>query len=436
MATAGNHRDFDVRIWSDEGRYFAQVVDSPVGRSAREPLKAPFGSDPRERELYRLQLENAVLRGGSYRGSPISKEEKILRDFGSRMYAILLKESGSVASTYSACRATGSLRMKLTVEPPELATLPWEYLFEEKPNNSADDYLCLTSRSPIVRYLDFGLLQPSSPVVGRLNILGMIANPRGEWGALDVERERGRIDDAVASIADKSTINFQWVQGQTQEDLLDMMQREQWHVFHFIGHGGIDERQADDGSVQSEGFIVLADGLGGADKLAATDLALTLENSGAMQLAVLNCCESAYGAGTASPGAALVKSGVPTVVAMQYPISDDAAVSFASMFYKSLLNGNSVELALTAARKLMHSKSPVEWGIPVLFTRGASAALVGRPAAVPPSLPMPSPASTPIVVPTAAPAAPTDYERKKKEARAALRRLFAGSGAVVTATGG
>ena len=62
MATAGNHRDFDVRIWSDEGRYFAQVVDSPVGRSAREPLKAPFGSDPRERELYRLQLENAVLR--------------------------------------------------------------------------------------------------------------------------------------------------------------------------------------------------------------------------------------------------------------------------------------------------------------------------------------------------------------------------------------
>ncbi|MBP0639448.1 CHAT domain-containing protein [Cupriavidus sp. AcVe19-6a] len=424
--------DFDLRISADDGRYWAEVVDSPVGRSRREALQAPFGSDPRDRALFLLQLENAVLRGGGRRGGPVSREEKVLRDFGSKMFRILLSESGSVATTYSASRASvNSLRLKLTVDPPELAVLPWEFLFEEKQHSSAQDYLCLNDCTPIVRYLDFGHIQQHAGVTGKLNILGMIANPRGEWTPLDVERERQRIDRAVAEIPDKDAINFQWVQGQTQEDLLDIMQKEEWHVFHFIGHGGVSEWIDFDGNPQSEGFVVLADGQGGAVRLTAAELAMSLSNrSRSLRLAVLNCCESARGTGADSPGAAIVKSGVPAVVAMQYPICDETAITFASMFYRSLLNGRSVEDALTAARKLMHRESAVEWGIPVLFTCADSSPLiVHRSATAFPAPPSPpSPAASPVEPRGGPPAEPAEHQLQQDEARAALRRLFSTSG--------
>lgn len=73
----------------------------------------------------------------------------------------------------------------------------------------------------------------------------------------------------------------------------------------------------------------------------AAALRAALEAAPQVRLAVLNACETAIGAGatpvTASPR--LLQAGLPTVVAMQFPIADQAAAAFAEHFYGELLAG-------------------------------------------------------------------------------------------------
>jgi tetratricopeptide (TPR) repeat protein len=86
----------------------------------------------------------------------------------------------------------------------------------------------------------------------------------------------------------------------------------------------------------------------------------------------LNSCEGARGSegdpfsGTA---ATLVRRGVPAVVAMQYQITDSAAIEFSRAFYESLADGLPVDAAVTEARVAVSMGSMLEWGTPVLYLR-------------------------------------------------------------------
>jgi hypothetical protein len=228
---------------------------------------------------------------------------------------------------------------------------------------------------------------PALPVDGPLNILGMIANPGGpRWKPIDAERERRRIDQAIGPHQSAGRVNLCWVPGDTAEDLLTMVGRGNWHVFHFIGHGGLppfDDQPDAAVDEEPEGFIVLGDGRGGDHRVRASELRVMLQGrgAGALRLVVLNCCESGRGTAEdamASPAAALVRAGIPAVVAMQFPISDDAAVQLSSVFYEKLAEGWALEAALTQARQMMWAKSRIEWGIPVLYMRSKSGRLFDR----------------------------------------------------------
>lgn len=377
----GQYIDFDISIWAEGDGYVAKVTDSPAGQSERVRVTRPFPDISREELL--LRLENAVLKGqGLHRGSP---EEKVLREFGAEVFKIIFKaapiERQFISSLNKVKEQPGGevegLRLKLRVEPPELAVLPWEYLYDDLTNT----YLCLRNKSPLVRFLEIPEPTPPLIVKGALNVLGMISNPGGDWPLLDVERERSKIDKAMAALQAKH-VNFRWVQGDTYEHLLEMMQKDSWHVFHFIGHGGTAEFTHDDlpgaDKTQADGFIVLADGSGGAARVPAFELGLALQGDGSLRLAVLNCCESGRSTGHSafsSAGASLVQAGVPVVVAMQFPITDNAAIQFTSGFYSSLVTGAPVERAITTARVAMRYSSNVEWGIPVLFTRAKTSTL-------------------------------------------------------------
>jgi beta-lactam-binding protein with PASTA domain/outer membrane protein assembly factor BamD (BamD/ComL family) len=89
-------------------------------------------------------------------------------------------------------------------------------------------------------------------------------------------------------------------------------------------------------------------------------------------VAFLNSCEGARGSegdpfsGTA---ATLVRRGIPAVVAMQYQITDKAAIEFCSAFYESLADGLPVDAAVTEARVAVSMDSMLEWGTPVLYMR-------------------------------------------------------------------
>jgi hypothetical protein len=81
--------------------------------------------------------------------------------------------------------------------------------------------------------------------------------------------------------------------------------------------------------------------------------------------------------------AALVRSGVAAVTAMQYAISDLAAVAFSRGFYTALAHGRGVDEAVSAGRVgiLGTSGRTLEWVTPVMYLRGSDARLFTVPPA-------------------------------------------------------
>jgi len=188
---------------------------------------------------------------------------------------------------------------------------------------------------------------------------------------LDVAREKQRIMDATQALRVRGLVEVVWLQGQTWRDLQKVMRQGPWHVFHFIGHGGFD-------AGSGEGVLVLADEDGQADYLSASQLGLLLADHRSLRLALLNSCESARGSEDdviSSTAAMLVKKGIPAVLAMQYEITDPAAVEFARAFYEALADGEPVDAAVAEARKAVRvALDPtLEWGIPVLHMRATDA---------------------------------------------------------------
>jgi hypothetical protein len=73
------------------------------------------------------------------------------------------------------------LRIRLGLSDcPELADLPWEYLYDKRNNR----FLCLSDRTPFVRYLDLPQPVGTLAVTPPLRVLVVIASPV-EHPALD-----------------------------------------------------------------------------------------------------------------------------------------------------------------------------------------------------------------------------------------------------------
>lgn len=238
----------------------------------------------------------------------------------------------------------------------------------------------------------------------------MIANPGGGWPGLDAEKERRRLAEILGD-------SVTWVPRATPDGLYEAMQHGPWHIFHFIGHGGTEPSVSAEGKDESEGFLVMDDGFGHPFKLSASRLGEILED-GKISLAVLNCCESARGNASSSVGSALVAAAVPMAIAMQFPITNASASRFSDQFYRSLCAGQTVETALTKARKKVRAASDAEWAIPVFFTRVDSCALFKTPA--PPTA---APAAVAAHPEPAAPPAPAPVTARTK-AQQEMRLLW------------
>ena len=87
---------------------------------------------------------------------------------------------------------------------------------------------------------------------------------------------------------------------------------------------------------------------------------------------VLNACRSARTDSIDPFGGmaqGLVQQDASAVVAMQFPITDRAALKFTGEFYGALVDGLPVDQAVTSARKSLLDGFGDEWATPVLFLR-------------------------------------------------------------------
>src|SRR4051812_45012921 len=340
---------------------------SAAGETRAVPVRFPFDELALERQLQGLQL--ALLRSSATVRRLTTVEERPVQEFGRRLFEFIFPpdvQAHLAASRQQAAQQEGPLRVQLRVGPPELAALPWEFLYDP----TRDDYLCLTT--PLVRYLD--VLEPRRPLTVKppLRILAMVAHP-DELEALDVEHERRRLTEALADLEGSGRVHLGWVRGQTWWHLQKEFDQGEWHVFHFIGHGSLD-------SVTGEGVVAFAGDDGGVHRVGASDLALLLAEEQSLRLVVLNSCDTARATATdrfSSTASTIMRRGIPAIVAMQYEISDPAAISFARGFYDAIAAQQPVDQAVTRARRAIRisRRSTLEWATPVLYLRSPTGML-------------------------------------------------------------
>src|SRR5215217_7422133 len=354
--------DFELEIHKGSRRKYTVCARSPEGE-AQEEMRFPFDKGELKDKL--KDLETAVLRSGRKRRRIRTPEVQAVQNFGQKLFQALL--SGEIRAHYDlslrqAKRQNKGLRLKLRIQPAELAVLPWEFLYDPGRNS----YLCLSSKTPLVRYLELREPVEQLAVSPPLKILGMVASP-SDLAPLDVEHEKRRVEEAIKDLQTQGRVELTWLEGQTSRDLQRAMIRGPWHVFHFIGHGDFDPET-------EEGLIAFANEEGYARLLPAEDLALLLKDHWDLRLVLLNSCEGARGSESdafSSTAATLVRPGIPAVLANQYEITDEAAIEFSRTFYQAVADGLPVDAAVSYARTSLKIEidNTLEWATPVLYMR-------------------------------------------------------------------
>src|SRR5215204_209422 len=355
--------DFELEIRKGTRRKYSVCVRSPEGET-QEEMRFPFDKGELKDKL--KDLETAVLLSGRKRRRILTPEEQTVQSFGQKLFQALL--GGEIRAHYDlslrqARRQNKGLRLKLRIQPPELAVLPWEFLYD--PGRAA--YLSLSSKTPLVRYIELREPVEQLPVTPPLRILGMVASPL-DLDPLDVEQEKRRVEEAIKELQAQGRVELTWLEGQTPRDLQRALAVDgPWHVFHFIGHGGFDR-------VSDGGLIALTNDEGYARHVQAEDLAQLLKDHWDLRLVVLNSCEGARGSESdafSSTAATLVRPGIPAVLANQYEITDEAAIEFSRTFYEAVADGLPVDAAVSYARTSLKIEidNTLEWATPVLYMR-------------------------------------------------------------------
>jgi hypothetical protein len=290
-------------------------------------------------------------------------DDASLKKFGQSLFSSLF--SGEIGILYQ--RALGQVyaddnagvRIRLRIEPPDLAALPWEYLYEP----SRDCFLATSSETLLTRYIE--LSKPIRDLQTALPIRILVVIP--EVSGLDVEPEKRTIIQALSGL--QEAVEIRVLEGNvTSAKISDELVLKQFHILHFIGHGGFDNDQ---------GCLVLnSEQEGTNDFITAKEFAFNFQDYPSMKLVVLNSCSGAQSSAHVLTGVAheLVSMGVPAVIAMRQEITDEAAKIFARDFYFKLCRGyerGRVDIAVSHARRRLIAElaDSDEFTNPVLFMR-------------------------------------------------------------------
>lgn len=243
-----------------------------------------------------------------------------------------------------------------------LHSLPWELLHKAE----TGDFLGLSRRTPIVRYLELARAVRSEPLSGSLRVLALAPAPIGQ-PPLDLDTERHDLE-TLETVAPGLEVSF--LETPELGALRSALVERDFHVLHLMGHGEFD-------SQTGRGMVYLERGDGRTEAVEAAALVAVVGDFPSLRLAVLNACSTgraAVGAGVdafSGVAPALMRAGLPAVVAMQRPITDSAAIAFGKALYSRLVAGDPVDAAVSEGRQAIHALRPtsLEWSVPALFMR-------------------------------------------------------------------
>ena len=351
--------DFDVVVEPYDGGYRTRVVASPAGE-AQTDFTLPFSDEGLENLVLKVVGSIGRARRKVRRIEP--QESRLIEDFGSQLFQAVF--SGPVReclgrSRIAAENKDAGLRVRLRL-PGDLANIPWEYLYDDEYG-----FLGLDPRTALVRYLEMSAPVQPFPIRPPLRILTIVSAPT-DIPEIDGEKEWGKLKDELDGLVRDGMVQLDRLETGTLAELLPPLRQNEYHVLHFIGHGGYDEEAHD-------GALAFEDEDRNTRLVTGRDLMQMISGHRSLRLVVLNACEGARSASDDPFGGvaqALVRRGIPAVVAMQFEISDPAALVFSPSFYQAIAQGRPVDVATVEARKTMFARGhTVEWATPVLYLR-------------------------------------------------------------------
>jgi CHASE2 domain-containing sensor protein len=345
-------------------------LDNPTAEGY--PLRACCEPIGETRDVCSLDPDSAPVLEMRKRLAREDTTKDFLTEFGTLLYSALFSAKDRRLETlFERCRGAflgngdEGIRVRLRIEPPKIAALPWEFLY----SRMADCFLSASIETPVVRYIELMQVIRELKVQPPLHML--IAAPQGS--GLDAPAETANLFKAIQGMERQVTTRL-LEKDVTRTAISDALREEQFHLFHFIGHGEFQNDLP---------FLVLDNGRGGDESVDHESFGGLFTNHPTMKLVLLNSCKGAEVSSTeplVGMASQLVKRGVPAVIAMQYEIGDDQAILFAREFYGALFQGwdrGRVEMAVSHARNSLLQGFPGDRviGTPVLFSRAVEGVL-------------------------------------------------------------
>lgn len=364
--------DFDIRIHkSGRGRYGVSGETRADGRAGPERLDWTRLNQPDLQEkLRRLQEEPFTLTRADFRQVGSELFASLFRGQALRLFTGLWDQKVQKRSdTY--------LRLRLDIDEyaPEIAVLPWELLYWR------DAHLGTQIKTLVTRQLldlDYG---PIAPLTLSERPAVLVIIPSGSGLRTDEERQ------GIKEILTQAGFPFEVLEGEvTLLRLADTLARKPYPILHFIGHGDVQE----DKDEAWQGMLRFNSPDGAEEWVGQERLqALLSSYASTTRLMVLNGCLGGAirerrpvqpGRGFVGLAPALLKSGIPAVVAMQYEIGDGIAIQFARSFYQRLSSGQwagHVDIAVSLARNdcFLVAADDRGFATPVIYLRATDGLL-------------------------------------------------------------
>ena len=271
-----DYDDFEVVLEGDADAMTAHVATSPVGPSRRVPFVLPGIAD---QSLKALVLTLRAPRGARALENDVSTD---VRRYGDALFTALFHDESltTLRSSHQVSSKTGhGLRIRIRyTDMPALANVPLELLYDKQRHW----FLCQYPKYPVVRFVDVPEDVRPLSIRGAVRMLVVISSPTDLLN-LDVEDEWRRLSTAVGPLVDSGQLVVDRVPVATLEAVRQAVTATDYHVFHYIGHGGFDAQTGD-------GTLAFTDKYGRYRPETGHDLGVILAAS-PIRLAVLNSCE-------------------------------------------------------------------------------------------------------------------------------------------------
>jgi hypothetical protein len=305
---------------------------------------------------------------------------KALKDWGEQTFEALF-DNRSAGRMFEAATSDdySGLHLQISSDDARVLAWPWEALRD--PEVGVLAHTCQIERR-LNKTPDPPPLSASLPN-DQVNILLVVARPYGE-------RDIGfrSIARPLVELIEKEKLPayVELLRPPTFDQLREHLRERPgfYHILHFDGHGAYSAEVPGTGGYTfqgPEGKLVFETEEGEPDPITAEKLSVLLKEH-AVPGVVLNACQSAMvGQGADDPfssvAAALLKSGMRSVVAMAYSLYVSGAQQFLPPFYRRLFEEGSMAGAVRAGRQQMYrqdkrvcvrGKFPLQdWLLPVLY---------------------------------------------------------------------